>query len=307
MDEIHYNLIASNITKNKQDLLQIQTEDKFGAEYRQCEKIWQESALLVPDLNIDVQNGLKTVHNQIAILKIRRMRVVRNSLLLAASIALILLVSILFFDHRNQSVQEEFVVVNIIENQTFVNLDDGSMVYLQKGSKLSVSNHFSKENRKVLLEGNAYFVVSHDPKRPFEIKANNYSIKVLGTEFSVDQWNKKSISVSVAKGLVELKSDDTQKKILVAKSEKGFSKGNDLQKDLLLDKNFDALKTQSLVFYNDSLEYVVKTVEWYFGIKVTSLIPKDLTFTATMHDKTLEEFVKIFEEALGVSFNYTIN
>ena len=65
-----------------------------------------------------------------------------------------------------------------------IQLPDGSKVTLNRHSQLSYPETFNKE-RIVKLNGEAYFEVSKNPKKPFRVKANGVTIRVLGTHFNV--------------------------------------------------------------------------------------------------------------------------
>ncbi|QZE15219.1 FecR domain-containing protein [Halosquirtibacter laminarini] len=64
-------------------------------------------------------------------------------------------------------------------------LSDRTEVTLNKGAVLDILSDFSGV-RKVALRGEAIFHVSHDEKRPFIVKGDLGSVKVLGTTFVVD-------------------------------------------------------------------------------------------------------------------------
>ena len=65
-----------------------------------------------------------------------------------------------------------------------VSLSDGSYVILQPASKIAYSR-FDSISREVYLEGEAFFQVTKDPKRPFFVYTNELVTKVLGTSFDV--------------------------------------------------------------------------------------------------------------------------
>ncbi|UZJ66049.1 FecR family protein [Sphingobacterium sp. KU25419] len=70
-------------------------------------------------------------------------------------------------------------------------LSDGTKVWINAMSRLKFPESFGSGERKVQLEGEAYFEVSKDPDRPFIVQANGTDVKVLGTHFNVDAYNKK--------------------------------------------------------------------------------------------------------------------
>jgi ferric-dicitrate binding protein FerR (iron transport regulator) len=66
-----------------------------------------------------------------------------------------------------------------------VRLSDGTRVMLAAGSTLRHPAEFSRDSRDVLLEGEGYFVVEHDARRPFRVRAGDLVATDLGTEFLV--------------------------------------------------------------------------------------------------------------------------
>lgn len=64
-------------------------------------------------------------------------------------------------------------------------LEDGTGVWLNAASKLRFPAAFGNEGRVVEVEGEAYFEVAHDQRRPFRVKSTGQTITVLGTSFNV--------------------------------------------------------------------------------------------------------------------------
>jgi transmembrane sensor len=69
--------------------------------------------------------------------------------------------------------------------QYCVNLPDGSKVWMNAESKLTYPVVFSGPNRKIALQGEAYFEVAHNPKKPFIVGFEGSNVKVLGTHFNI--------------------------------------------------------------------------------------------------------------------------
>jgi len=66
-----------------------------------------------------------------------------------------------------------------------VSLLDGSQVILSPGSMLRYDAAFGVGRREVRLDGEAYFAVRHDQRRPFLVHAGDLRVTDLGTEFVV--------------------------------------------------------------------------------------------------------------------------
>ena len=67
-------------------------------------------------------------------------------------------------------------------------LDDGTLVWLNAGSNLTYPSRFSDSIREVQLEGEGYFEVQPDARRPFIVHASDQRIQVLGTAFNVQAY-----------------------------------------------------------------------------------------------------------------------
>lgn len=100
-------------------------------------------------------------------------------------------------------------------------LPDGSKVWLNSGSKL-IYKTFNHSLREVELEGEAYFDVIKDPKRPFIVHTNFINIKVLGTAFNVKSYpDDKTVEASLVRGLIEVtRVDKPSQKVLLHPNQK---------------------------------------------------------------------------------------
>ena len=79
-------------------------------------------------------------------------------------------------------------------------LADGSMLQLDTDSAVRIS--FEATARRIaLLHGRAFFVVAHDPVRPFSVAAESVTATALGTRFEVRR-DDSHVTVSVAEGVV---------------------------------------------------------------------------------------------------------
>ncbi len=86
--------------------------------------------------------------------------------------------------------------------QKTLTLADGSKVYLDTGSAISVD--FSQQTRRLVLHrGRALFVVTADPRRPFEVDAANGTVRALGTVFEVYK-KPNQVTVTVLESAVQV-------------------------------------------------------------------------------------------------------
>jgi transmembrane sensor len=92
-----------------------------------------------------------------------------------------------------------------------VRLSDGTRVLLGAGSTLRHAGTFGTGVREVALDGEAYFVVTHDERRPFLVRAGDLIATDLGTEFLVRAYPEDiRAQVVVRSGAVAVRSARAQ-------------------------------------------------------------------------------------------------
>ena len=85
-------------------------------------------------------------------------------------------------------------------------LPDGSQIVLNACSQLQYPTEFVGNIRDVQLNGEAYFKITSDPQKPFQVQTAAFQIEVLGTEFNVKSYPHDQIqSVEVEEGKVQVK------------------------------------------------------------------------------------------------------
>lgn len=119
---------------------------------------------------------------------------VSNWLTKAAAVLLIPVLTFLFYtisENKREAklyanlATDSLEVIAPIGSRTVVHLSDGSEVYLNYGSKIKYPQFFTGNTRDVILSGEGFFKVSHNPEKPFIVKTGNLKIKAVGTTFNV--------------------------------------------------------------------------------------------------------------------------
>lgn len=184
------------------------------ATYHDTVEIWKLSAGYTPKLNIDVNKAFqsqmdrikkdseifsKPSNTQTQEAKVLTLNKTKWIMRVAAIMAVILSATILF-----RSGDMDFKAIDQVR---YVQLSDGSSIWLDKGSTLSVDGDFGDSKRSVSLEGKAFFDIQRDENRPFVISADELNVTVLGTSFTVDAADSEP-SVSVKTGKVNVKVRD---------------------------------------------------------------------------------------------------
>ncbi len=102
-------------------------------------------------------------------------------------------------------------------------LPDGTKVWLNSDSKLIYNSSFNDSVREVSLEGEAYFDVVKNAKKPFIVHTTGINIKVLGTAFNVKSYpREETIEATLVRGLIEVEKINEPKssKIILHPNEK---------------------------------------------------------------------------------------
>jgi ferric-dicitrate binding protein FerR (iron transport regulator) len=193
----------------------------------------------------------------------------------AAVLVIPLLVSLFLFLRHDKPDQTLFAdnVVKVSRGVvSYLHLPDGTQVWLNSGSRLSYSNSFNKENRNVTLEGEAYFEVTKNTKKPFIVRGKEVAVKVLGTKFNVKSYNEDaSVAVTLLEGSVHLSDITNLASSLVLKpnEQATFIKEN----NIITNKKVNAENAcewihGNLIFDDEEFGQIAKCLERQYNITI---------------------------------------
>ncbi len=159
--------------------------------------------------------------------------------------------------------------------QLHIVLSDGTNVWLNASSKITFPARFEENQREVIIDGEAYFEVTHNKKSPFLVKMNEQQVKVLGTHFNVRQYKEEAAkSVTLLEGSVEVSGSDKNNNRVLKPSEQLVQldgKAKPTVRTLVDAESAIAWKNGDFYFEDAGAEVIVKELErWYpvsIGIK----------------------------------------
>lgn len=102
-------------------------------------------------------------------------------------------------------------------------LPDGTSVWLNSDSRLEYDARFNDSVREVTLEGEAYFDVTKNARRPFIVHTSGIDIRVLGTAFNVKSYPQEPvIEATLIHGSIEVlnKKEPKSPKVILRPHEK---------------------------------------------------------------------------------------
>lgn len=174
-------------------------------------------------------------------------------------------------------------------------LSDGTEVWLNANSRLTYPTAFKGNERKVTLQGEAYFKVTHDARHPFIVKAGEMETRVLGTEFNVNASDATCPHVTLVQGSVKVTSDNNNKVIMpgedAAVDEQGTIKISHV------DTNDVACWKDGIQLFSDTSlrDILIQLGSWY-NVNVVchddALLGKRLHYMYDRH-RSIEEAVKL--------------
>ncbi|MUH34383.1 FecR family protein [Zobellia amurskyensis] len=214
--------------------------------------------------------------------------------------------------------KSESVVYNEIYipyGQTFkIRLSDGTSVWLNAGSKLKFPTSFNSDsltNRTVFLEGEGYFDVTENKKKPFFIKTQGLTLKVLGTQFNLSSYlNEENIATTLVEGKVSISEADTPDNEIqltpsfqanYKKSENNFSKAK-VQTEL-----YTSWMDNKLIIDNLKFSEILVKLERVHQVKFLNNAQhlNNEVFKGEFENESIEEVLNTI--SLSTPFNYTIN
>lgn len=190
-------------------------------------------------------------------------------------------------------------------------LPDSSRVTLNQFSSLAYAPDLQGEQRKVTLQGEGFFEVKRNPRKPFVVLTDNARTQVLGTSFTVREDKQSGTTeVQVVTGKVAvttLGGGRPGKRVVLTPGFKAVAgKTDSLVKSRIEDPNFRAWQTGRLDFDNTRLEQVVASLEDYFGIniKVQNRKLLDCRFTGSFEQPQLKDVLEVLAVSMQVRYNY---
>jgi transmembrane sensor len=243
--------------------------EKMVTDFKQEPKSWNEDTMgEQSEVRTQVLNRLL---DSISAAPYRSKNNSKRNWAIAASITIILSAGLIGFQYR-EALRDiidpaTLVVVKTNGNQIKkVTLSDGSVVWLNGASTLRYPDRFSYNKREVsLIEGEAYFDVSHDVNKPFQVMAGKTLTNVLGTAFNISSYgNLKAIAITVSKGKVAVNSE-----ILLPNQQLVYTKSTGkFEHKLMTAANVSSWMQGKLSFQDEDFRTIATKIENKFNVTI---------------------------------------
>lgn len=213
--------------------------------------------------------------------------------------------------------------------RSYVQLNDGSEIWLNAGTTLKCPNNFGVNSRKLFLAGEAFFDVVKNSKIPFVVKTEEIDIVALGTQFNVKAYKEEStIETTLVEGSVKLVSSKVKlsdnlilkpnEKAVYTKKNKSIERINNQLETTELNSEKPKLKiiesieiepviswkNNRWIIQNEKLGDLAVKLERRFGVNFVfdSNILKEYSFGGTLQDENLEQIMEAISFSSPVKY-----
>ena len=282
IDELIANYLTEGLDKNALD--ELKTWIAASAENQQYfirqREIWfsavSREAASVYDKDKAFENFRNRVESQKEIQSTSRRGFSLSALWrYAAVVAIIIAVGCISYWQGEVNVKDTFADISVeapLGSKTKLYLPDGTLVWLNAGSRMTYSQGFGVDNRKVELEGEGYFEVKRNEKIPFFVKTKDLQLQVLGTKFNFrDYPEDHEVVVSLLEGKVELNNLlKKEKEAVLAPDERAIlNKTNGLMTVETVTASNASQWTGGYLFFDEELlPDIVKELERSYNVTI---------------------------------------
>jgi ferric-dicitrate binding protein FerR (iron transport regulator) len=186
-------------------------------------------------------------------------------------------------------------------------LPDGTKVWLNARTTLKYPVSFNDKERAMELNGEAYFEVAKDRKRPFIVNTDKGSVTALGTTFNVEAYTSgNEFTTTLMSGIVRIIPKNNPAAPLVLTSEqKAVWTGDSLRVEAIDDYTVYRWVEGLICFRNESIPAIMKELEKYYGVRihVKSQQIKPYSYTGKFrHTDGIDYALRVLQKDVG--FNY---
>ena len=219
-----------------------------------------------------------------------------NPVIYPMSAAAALLIGVFLFMHSGS---RQWTEISADASQQEFMLPDGTCVTLAQGSVLS---YRMKDERRVKMEGKVFFDVARDEARPFEVDADGAFVRVLGTEFMVEESEGNDVNVYVAEGKVLFARNSRAEGVILTEG-MGASLDSGASVPVVVEKadaNSIAWQRGTFIFDHTPLKDVLDCLSDYYHV---SFAATDLSKRLSGEFRTddLDLIIELIESALDVT------
>lgn len=189
-----------------------------------------------------------------------------------------------------------------------VTLPDGTRVWLNNSATLKYPREFSKDERSVHLEGEAYFKVTKNHQKPFIVESDAMRVKVLGTTFNFKSDPRCRVAeATLIEGEIEVKGKREEGQIILAPGQRAeLNKSTGRLTVKQVDAKLDAVWHDDLIpFEKADIFTITKALERFYDVKIilSPDIRLDKTYSGVLKKKSnIESVLKSLQNSIPIDY-----
>ena len=191
--------------------------------------------------------------------------------------------------------------------KSIIRLKDGTEVRLNSNSTLKYASDFGIGNRKVELNGEAYFSVAKDPKKPFTVVSGNVLTTAVGTEFNINARTGSNPRIILTQGKIKVEDRSKHTTPLILLPNQSIDYDNDTGFSAITDiENLDEVLWIHgvLKFEHTPLIKVIDELENWYGVKIHIVgEPQGLHYSGEFKGEYLSNILESMSFSLGLEYS----
>jgi len=229
----------------------------------------------------------------------------------AVFIGAVIAISALFSLRRPAAetpVAGEFTVFSAKGQRANITLPDGTQVWLNSHTKITCPRDYGQKERRLSLEGEAYFEVAKDSTRRFLVNAGEMTVEALGTSFNVKAYNEdKDIVATLFTGSVQVNANG--KRITLAPEQYALfnRKSGRLDAKTAENATYAALwRDNELVFDRTTLDEIAVLFDRMYNVTVLFQSEKvrRYRFSGVIKNNSLDNVFEIISLSKPITYEY---
>lgn len=225
----------------------------------------------------------------------------------AIIVGLIALGALLPLNSNESKIAHTIIKAPLAQSASIV-LADGSEVYLNSGSHICYNEFNTCSERRVFLEGEAYFIVHKNPNKQFIVETQNYEFKVYGTTFNIQAYPEDSlVTTHLVEGSLGVNKIGKPEFIVLKPSQTLVS--NPYSNISRLSKgNTISWHKGEVYFKDESLESICKKLNRWYNVDIVienNELRKKLITGTIIKDKPLYQVLEVLKIVSGIDYQMT--
>jgi len=288
----------------------LEDDEKNRLYFQQFKTIWEQSKELALTIPVDEKAAWQRFKQRVElkpeeITKTTPVISFKRWMQMAAAVLIISVGSWLAYQNFTKPADIVMAQIETLTNTAIDTLPDGSIITVNKNTRLTYPEKFAGNTRNITLKGEAFFKVHPDKSKPFIITANDVTVTVVGTEFNVKNYDS-ATEVIVESGIVKVAHLD--KTIMLQKGERVLinNSSNELQKSVVKDSMYKYYRTHAIVCNNTPLPEVIAVINEAYNAKIVlgDAALNQLQLSTTFRDADLETIITIIQQTFDLQVTH---